>query len=67
MVTAQPTQKIHQRLRKAGFVVARRAGGSHTVWTGPNNTKITLPDGHREISPGVVRQVDKVIRASQQA
>jgi len=36
--------------------------GSHTKWTGPNGTSFSLPDGHREISPGVYRNLLKAMK-----
>ena len=45
-------------LRDAGWL-ADRSVGSHTVWIGPNGTSFSLPDGHKEISPGVYRELLK--------
>jgi hypothetical protein len=35
--------------------------GSHSKWGHPIGPKISLPDGHRTISPGVARQVNNAI------
>ncbi|CAN5346422.1 hypothetical protein BH09ACT4_BH09ACT4_06880 [soil metagenome] len=43
-------------LRNASWQ-AGRSLGSHTVWSGPHGTTFSLPDGHREISPGVYRNL----------
>jgi predicted RNA binding protein YcfA (HicA-like mRNA interferase family) len=52
MVSDQPTRKVVRELLDAGF---RRtdAKGSHAMWIGPNGTPVSVPDGHRTISPGV--------------
>lgn len=60
MIAEESTRKIKKRLREAGFVPDRTVG-SHTFWVGPNGASISLPDGHRTISPGVVRKVNKAI------
>lgn len=65
MIAEQPTKKIQKRLRDAGFTPGRKSG-SHTFWTGPSGASIALPDGHRTISPGVVRQVEKAIAQSRE-
>ncbi|MBJ7432998.1 MAG: type II toxin-antitoxin system HicA family toxin [Microbacteriaceae bacterium] len=50
-------------LKKKGWVVLRTRG-SHTVWKSPRGALFTLPDGHREISPGVARNLMKAIEVS---
>ncbi len=60
MVSEQPTRTIVKRLKYAGFTRTRTAG-SHSVWIHPSGVQVVIPDGHRTISPGVVRQVDKAI------
>lgn len=60
MVSEQPTRVITKRLKAGGFQ-ATTTVGSHTKWVHPTGVQISLPDGHRTISPGVVRQVDKAI------
>ncbi|MFB9647450.1 type II toxin-antitoxin system HicA family toxin [Curtobacterium pusillum] len=42
-------------LRHRGWWVGR-VRGSHEVWCGPGGGRLVLPR-HRELSPGVVRQV----------
>lgn len=64
MIAEQPTKKIQKLLRDAGFT-PQRSRGSHTIWEGPNGEIVSLPDGHRTISPGVVRKVQKAIADSQ--
>ncbi|WP_037084206.1 type II toxin-antitoxin system HicA family toxin [Prescottella equi] len=63
MIAEQPTRKIQKQLRDAGFHPDRTVG-SHTVWKGPNGASVSVPDGHKTISPGVVRKIAKVIDAS---
>lgn len=60
MVSEEPTRKITKRLKDAGFVILR-TDGSHSVWA-KGATSVSVPDGHRTISPGVVRQVNKAIQ-----
>jgi predicted RNA binding protein YcfA (HicA-like mRNA interferase family) len=60
MVSEEPTRVTIKRLRKAGFNPTD-AEGSHTKWINPLGPWVSIPDGHRTISPGVVRQVNKAI------
>lgn len=61
MPSEQPTRKVVKMLRDAGWT-ALRTSGSHTVWESPNGTKFTLPDGHRQISPGVYGNLLKAMK-----
>lgn len=63
MVSEQPTRKVIRELRNAGFVPVRRHG-SHTVYA-VGAVSVTVPDGHRMISPGVYRQIMKKIEEAQ--
>lgn len=63
MVKEEPTRKVLRRLRDAGFTPVD-AKGSHTKWVHPSGAKVTIPDAHRNISPGVVRQVNTAIDQS---
>ena len=60
MVKEEPTRVMQKRFRQAGWKPIRSVG-SHTVWASPTGTKFTLPDGHRTISPGVVRKANKAL------
>lgn len=61
MVTEQPTRKMIKEFRSAGWI-ALRTDGSHTVYSCPcGKHQFLLPDGHRTISPGVVRKARKII------
>ena len=66
MVSSQPTRKVLQELRSAGFA-ADRTAGSHTWWKHPSGVAVTVPDGHRTISPGVYRKIVKAIEDSKEA
>lgn len=61
MVKEQPTRKVIRELRTAGWQ-AGETMGSHTKWHGPNGTIFSLPDGHREISPGVYRKLRNAMK-----
>ena len=62
MIAPAPTREIVKQLKKAGFT-SRDGKGSHTTWTCPHgNYSVSLPNGHRTISPGVRRQVDTAIQ-----
>lgn len=63
MIAPAPSREIVKQLKKAGF--AERSGkGSHTMWTcAHNRISVSVPTGHRTISPGVRQQVNKAITA----
>lgn len=62
MIAEQPTRKVTKELRAAGFTRVRDAKGSHGFWACPTGQHtMTIPDGHKTISPGVVRKVNKAI------
>lgn len=65
MVGEEPTRKLVKRLLQAGFTQSD-AKGSHTKWSHPTGVQVIIPSGHRTISPGVVRQVNKAINESEQ-
>lgn len=65
MVSEQPTRKVVKMLRDAGWLPAR-SQGSHTMWKSADGTRsITVPDGHRTISPGVARKIFDAIKEDQ--
>jgi len=65
MVSEQPTRKVVKMLRDAGWNPVRTVG-SHTRWESPDRTRgVTVPDGHRTISPGVYRQILKALEDEQ--
>ena len=56
LVKAMPTKRAIALLTSKGWVLVRTRG-SHSVWKSPRGRQFTLPDRHREISPGVVRHL----------
>ena len=64
MVSEEATRKIVKRLKDAGFSETD-AKGSHTKWTHPSGANVVVPTGHRIISAGVVRQVNRAISESE--
>lgn len=66
MVADQPTRKVQKELRGAGFSPLRTVG-SHTMWVSADGSvKITVPDGHRTISPGVYRNIVKAMKEARE-
>jgi predicted RNA binding protein YcfA (HicA-like mRNA interferase family) len=63
VVSEEPTRKITKRLKAAGFT-RTDAQGSHSKWIHPSGASVVVTDGHRTISPGVVRQINKAIEAA---
>ncbi|WP_448222797.1 type II toxin-antitoxin system HicA family toxin [Gordonia iterans] len=65
MIASQPTRTTVKRLKKAVFT--RTDGkGSHATYRCPHGrVPVTVPDGHREISPGVLRKILKAIEDCQ--
>lgn len=61
MVSEQPTRKVQKELKSAGFVPVRTAG-SHTWWEHLAGVGVSVPDGHKTISPGVYRKILKAIK-----
>jgi predicted RNA binding protein YcfA (HicA-like mRNA interferase family) len=60
MMSEQPARKVVKELRSAGFEPVR-GEGSHHRWKHPTGVQISVPDGHRTISPGVYRKIVKAI------
>lgn len=61
MISEQPTRKMVKLLRQAGWTPARTVG-SHTVWQSPDGKRsVSVPDGHRTISPGVARKIMRAL------
>ena len=65
MVSDEPVRKIITELRAAGFIPSRTVG-SHIWWVCPHGMGVSVPDGHRVISAGVVRKIRKAIAACRQ-
>lgn len=64
VVSEEPTRSVVKRLRSAGFEPMRTVG-THTLWAN-GLISVSVPDGHRTFSPGVVRQVNKAIQEAGQ-
>lgn len=55
---AQKTRDVLKHLKSLGWVFLRDGQGSHEIWGLPDESvKATIPTGHREVSPGVLRQI----------
>jgi predicted RNA binding protein YcfA (HicA-like mRNA interferase family) len=61
MVTELPTRKVVKTFKDAGWRRVRTEG-SHSVYDCPcGQHSFSLPDGHKEISAGVVRKATKAL------
>jgi predicted RNA binding protein YcfA (HicA-like mRNA interferase family) len=60
MAKAMSAKRAVAMLSSKGWTIVRTRG-SHTVWESPTGARFTLPDGHREISPGVARNLMKAL------
>lgn len=61
MVAEQPTRIMVRRFKDAEWTPGKTVG-SHTKWHCPcGKHTFILPDGHRQISPGVVRKADQAL------
>jgi len=58
MVADQKTADVLAELVRAGFTPAR-TDGSHPRWKRPTGIGVSVPDGHRTISPGVYRTIKR--------
>lgn len=56
----QKTTDVLKVLRSQGWSFVRDAKGSHEIWGNADGTKKTpVPTGHRYISPGVLKSLEK--------
>ncbi|ONI72410.1 hypothetical protein BWI15_20460 [Kribbella sp. ALI-6-A] len=61
MVSELPTRKVVKAFKDAGWTRGRTQG-SHSVYDCPcGQHTFSLPDGHKTISPGVVRKVNDAL------
>jgi len=61
MVSELPTRKVVKAFKDAGWKWVR-SEGSHSFYECPcGQHAFSLPDGHRQISPGVVRKVNNAL------
>lgn len=57
---AQKSKDVLKHLKSLGWVRLRDGQGSHEIWGLPDESvKAAIPIGHREVSPGVLRQLKK--------
>ena len=57
---AQKTRDVLKYLKGLGWVYLRDGQGSHEIWGLPDESeKASIPVGHREVSPGVLRQIER--------
>ena len=61
MVGEQPTRKVVKAFRDAGWRRVRTEGSHSLYECSCGQHAFVLPDGHRVISPGIVRKVDKAL------
>ena len=60
LTRAQKTRDVLNHLRSIGWVYLRDGQGSHELWGLPDGSKkAVVPAGHREVSVGVLRQIQK--------
>jgi predicted RNA binding protein YcfA (HicA-like mRNA interferase family) len=65
VVSELPTRKVVKAFKDAGWKRVRTEG-SHSVYECRcGKHSFTLPDGHRQISPGVVRKVNGALASCQ--
>ena len=60
MAPDRKTRDVQADLRMAGFHPTR-SDGSHTWWKHECGVAVSVPDGHRMISPGVWTKIVKAI------
>jgi predicted RNA binding protein YcfA (HicA-like mRNA interferase family) len=63
MVKEEPTRQVSKRLKEADFTRVS-ADGRHSKWQHPSGVWVPVADGHKTISPGVVRKINKAIDES---
>ena len=62
MTKEQTSRDVVKMLKKAGWIPAAKFVGSHRKWTAPNGETLSVPEGHKMISPGVMRTIEKAIK-----
>lgn len=61
MVSEQPTRKVVKAFKDAGWRQVRTEGSHSLYECSCDRHTFALPDGHRMISPGVVRKAGKAL------
>lgn len=55
----QKTRDVLKYLTSLGWIHLRDGRGSHEIWGLPDGSvRATIPAGHREVSAGVLRQIE---------
>jgi predicted RNA binding protein YcfA (HicA-like mRNA interferase family) len=63
MIAEQSTPTVRRMLIAAEWV-RKRTVGSHSFWVCSSGApSVTVADGHRKISPGVMRNINKALEA----
>lgn len=58
----QKTKAVKKFLKSQGWQFIRNAKGSHEIWGDPDaGAYVSIPAGHGEVSPGVLRQVERLL------
>lgn len=66
MVSEQKTKDVVKMLTRAGWYRDRTVG-SHSTWKSADGSRsVTVPDGHKEISPGVYRKILKAMNQEEE-
>lgn len=61
MIAPKPTRIVLKEMKSHGFT-RENGKGSHSKWICPHGKiKVTIPDGHKTISPGVLRSIQQTI------
>lgn len=61
MTKEQASRDVVKMLKKAGRVPASTFVGGPRKRTAPNGKTLSIPEGHKMISPGVMRQIEKAL------
>lgn len=65
MIAEQSTRTVRRMLVAAKWV-SKRTVGSHSFWVcASTEHSVTVPDGHRKISPGVMRKINAALDGCQ--
>ena len=58
----QKTKAVKKFLKSQGWEFLRDGKGSHELWGNPQTgDRLSIPAGHGEVSPGVLRQSEAVL------
>ena len=67
MIAEQPTRKVLKDLNKAGWQRKRKVGSQPVGVCQDDEHQVTVPDGHRTIPAGVLRQINKALESCERA